>query len=100
MAKKTRIEDIDSEAVINSFRLNDTSIPPEARSTGGNAPSPPPKEELQTVITSPASRPKEEPERKRRNGKPEKQDYDTVFMCGSNITARLGKHHVRDLQGD
>ena len=91
MAKKTRIEDIDSEAVINSFRLDDTSIPPEARSTGGNAPSPPPKEELQTVITSPASRPKEEPERKRRNGKPEKQDYDTVFMCGSNITARLGK---------
>ncbi len=53
MAKKTRIEDIDSEAVINSFRLDDTSIPPEARSTGGNAPSPPPKEELQTVITSP-----------------------------------------------
>ena len=91
MAKKTRIEDIDSEAVINSFRLDDTSIPPEARSTGGNAPSPPPKEELQTVITSPASRPKEEPERKRRNGKPEKQDYDTVFMCGSNVTARLGK---------
>ena len=91
MAKKTRIEDIDSEAVINSFRLGDTSIPPEARSTDGNAPVPPPKEELQTVITSPASRPKEEPERKRRNGKPEKQDYDTVFMCGSNITARLGK---------
>ena len=26
MAKKTRIEDIDSEAVINSFRLDDTSI--------------------------------------------------------------------------
>ncbi|EEX46946.1 hypothetical protein BACFIN_05299 [Bacteroides finegoldii DSM 17565] len=44
MAKKTRIEDIDSEAVINSFRLDDTSIPPEARSTDGNAPSPPPKE--------------------------------------------------------
>lgn len=43
MAKKTRIEDIDSEAVINSFRLDDTSIPPEARSAGGNAPSPPPK---------------------------------------------------------
>ena len=79
MAKKTRIEDIDSEAVINSFRLDNTSIPPEARSTGGNAPSPPPKEELQTVITLPASR------------KPEKPDYETVFMCGSNVTARLGK---------
>ena len=91
MAKKTRIEDIDSEAVINSFRLDDTSIPPEARRTDGNVPAPPPKEELQTVITSPASRSKEESERRRRNGKPEKPDYDTVFMCGSNVTARLGK---------
>ena len=87
MAKKTRIEDIDSEAVINSFRLDDTSIPPEARSTGGNAPSPPPKEELQTVITSPASRPKEEPERKRRNGKPEKHVDRGCEACriGSNV---------------
>ena len=34
---------------------------------------------------------KEEPERRRRNGKPEKPDYETVFMCGSNVTARLGK---------
>ena len=49
MAKKTRIEDIDSEAVINSFRLDDTSIPPEARSTDGNAPVPPPKEAIQEL---------------------------------------------------
>ena len=27
MAKKTRIDDIDSAAVINSFRLDDTSLP-------------------------------------------------------------------------
>ena len=52
MAKKTRIEDIDSEAVINSFRLDDTSIPPEARSAGGNAPSPPPKEATQEAAVS------------------------------------------------
>ena len=50
MAKKTRIEDIDSEAVINSFRLDDTSIPPEARSTDGNAPVPPPKEAIQEAV--------------------------------------------------
>ena len=91
MAKKTRIEDIDSEAVINSFRLDDTSIPPEARSTGGNAPSPPPKEAIQEAVSPPASHSKEEPERRRRNSKPEKLDYDTVFICGSNVTARLGK---------
>ena len=53
MAKKTRIEDIDSEAVINSFRLDDTSIPPEARSTDGNAPSPPPKETVQETVPLP-----------------------------------------------
>ena len=78
MAKKTRIEDIDSEAVINSFRLDDTSIPPEARSAGGNAPSPPPKEAIQEAVSPPASHSKEEPERRRRNGKLEKPDYDTV----------------------
>ena len=81
MAKKTRIEDIDSEAVINSFRLDDTSIPPEARSAGGNAPSPPPKEATQEAAVSlPVPHYKEEPERRRRNGKLEKPDYDTVFI--------------------
>ena len=91
MAKKTRIGDIDSEAIINSFRQDDTSIPLEARSTDGKVPVPPPKEDLQPEIPPPVSLPKEEPEHRRRNGKTEKPDYDTVFMCGSNVTARLGK---------
>lgn len=76
MAKKARIEDIDSDAIINSFRMDDASIPPEARSTDGNVPDAPPKEE---------------PERRRRNGKPEKPDYDSMFVRESNVTARLGK---------
>ena len=91
MAKKTRIEDIDSDAVINSFRMDDTSIPPEARSMDGNVPAPPPEEETPTVVSPPASRRKEEPERRRRNGKQEKPDYDSMFVCESNVTARLGK---------
>ena len=57
----------------------------------GNATSPPPKEAIQEAVSPPASHSKEEPERRRRNSKPEKLDYDTVFICGSNITARLGK---------
>ncbi|MDC1658063.1 DUF3408 domain-containing protein, partial [Phocaeicola vulgatus] len=65
--------------------------PPEARSTDGNATSPPPKEAIQEAVSPPASHSKEEPERRRRNSKPEKLDYDTVFICGSNVTARLGK---------
>ena len=72
---KTRIEDIDSDAIINSFRQDDTSIPPTARSTDGSAPAPP----------------KEEPERRRRSGPPEKSYYDATFVRGSNLTARLGK---------
>lgn len=75
MARKTRIEDIDSDAIINSFRQDDTSIPPAARSTDGSVPAPP----------------KEEPERRRRSGPPEKSYYDATFVRGSNLTARLGK---------
>lgn len=92
MARKTRIEDIDSEAIINSFRQDDTSIPPSARSTDGNIPAASPETETQVaaapVTTAP---PKEETERRRRNGKPEKPGYDAMFVCGSSVTARLGK---------
>lgn len=90
MAKRTRIEDIDSDAIINSFRQDDTSIPPAARTTDGGTPTPP-KEETPAVSPAPVSQPKEEPERKRRNVKPDKPDYDVTFVCGSNVTARLGK---------
>ena len=34
MAKKTRVEDIDSNFIINSFRRDDMSIPLEARTNG------------------------------------------------------------------
>lgn len=90
MARKTRIEDIDSDAIINSFRQDDTSIPPAARSTDGSVPAPP-KEELQSVVPATASQPKEEPERRRRSGPPEKSYYDATFVRSSNLTARLGK---------
>lgn len=91
MAKKARIEDIDSDAIINSFRMDDASIPPEARSTDGNTLDAPPEEEAQTTIPPPVSRPKEESERRRRNSRPEKPDYDSMFVRESNVTARLGK---------
>lgn len=91
MVKKARIEDIDSDAVINSFRMGDTSIPPQARSTDGNMTETLPEKETQAAISLSASRSKEEPERGRRNGKAEKTDYDGTFVCEANITARLGK---------
>ena len=92
MAKKARIEDIDSDAIINSFRMDDASIPPEARSTDGNVSDLPPKEEPQSAGPQPASRPKEETERRRRNGKPEKTDYDSMFVRESNVTRKTGVH--------
>ena len=91
MAKKARIEDIDSDAVINSFRMDDTSIPPQARSTDGSVQAPSPEDGMRKVIPPPASRPKEEPERRRRNGKPEKTDYDGTFVCEANVTDRIQK---------
>ena len=51
MAKKARIEDIDSDAVINSFRMGDTSIPPQARSTDGNMTEILPEKETQAAIS-------------------------------------------------
>ena len=36
MAKKTRVEDIDTSFIINSFREDDYSIPPHARSLEGD----------------------------------------------------------------
>ena len=49
------------------------------------------KKRYKKPFLHPPSHSKEEPEHRRRNSKPEKLDYDTVFICGSNITARLGK---------
>ena len=57
----------------------------------GSVQAPSPEDGMRKVIPPPASRPKEEPERRRRNGKPEKTDYDGTFVCEANVTARLGK---------
>lgn len=83
MAKKTRIDDIDSAAVINSFRLDDTSLPLEARSTESSR-QPKTKEPGQQTATSATSTKKGMDG----NGKP---DYESTFVCESNVTARLGK---------
>ena len=83
MAKKTRIDDIDSAAIINSFRLDDTSLPLEARSTESNH-QPKEKESGKQTATS-TSYPRKSMDA---GGKP---DYESTFVCESNVTARLGK---------
>lgn len=93
MARKTRVDEIDGNAIINSFRLDDASIPPEARRTDKGTEetevSDSPSNEAQVFPAPSASNViKEEPERKRRSGKP---DYESTFICESGVTARLGK---------
>ncbi|MDO5575392.1 MAG: DUF3408 domain-containing protein [bacterium] len=93
MARKTRLEDIDGNAIINSFREDDTSIPPGARSTGveltavknENPYSP---EEVSALVSTSTSIHREDVEKKRRTAKP---DYESIFICESKITARQGK---------
>ena len=84
MAKKTRVEDIDSDAIINSFRQDDTSIPPGARSTEGVT-VPPRAPQPARSIPAPAPVPV-----------PSAADAgvehtDGAFVREANITARLGK---------
>lgn len=103
MARKTKASDIDSNFIINAFRRDDMSIPPEARSTPAetvqeasdekedmavienkeNAPHELPKE--RQTGKEPA---KEETERKRKVVKP---DYEEAFIHETTVTARQGK---------
>lgn len=90
MAKKTRVEDIDSEFIINSFRQDDLSIPPAARSVEGMpaapaAPAPPPTAD----DAPPASGAERREDARRRNtGAP---DYESQFLKEVETPARYGK---------
>lgn len=93
MARKTRLEDIDGNAVINSFREDDTSIPPGARSTEGRTTKvegevPVSAEEATVPVSASTPVQKDETDKKRKNGKP---DYEGTFVRESTVTARLGK---------
>ena len=77
MAKKTNIEEIDENFIINSFRQDDLTIPPSARAT--EVPS--------DVEVEPVSR--EEP--RRRKTKNKETDYRSLFLREAAIPARIGK---------
>lgn len=94
MAKKTRIEDIDPNFVINSFRQDDVTVPPLARATDVSYQKTPvcEKEVVERaespVAPVPAETVKNEPERRRKGNKP---DYESQFVCEARVTARQGK---------
>lgn len=90
MAKKFKIDSIDESFIINSFRQDDTNIPPVARSTEAPAeaahvegqqaaiPVPPPKPEPEATVPVP---------RKKVN----RPDYEGLFVREAPVTARKGK---------
>lgn len=88
MAKKINVEGIDENFIINSFRQDDLSIPPDARSTVSPVK---PEEDIASadenaVMEKPLAA--KEESRRRKNSK---QDYETLFIRDAPITARLGK---------
>ena len=88
MAKKLKIDSIDENFIINSFRQDDTSISPEARSREVPTEEMPIEEPQLTTTTQVLEPGKEEPTHRKKGNKP---DYESLFVCESSVTARQGK---------
>ena len=96
MARKTKASDIDSNFIINAFRRDDMTIPPEARSTPIETEQELSGEDNEIVISQETNQTqptvketaKEETERRRKVVKP---DYEKTFVCGTSVTARHGR---------
>ena len=94
MAKKTRVEDIDSNFIINSFRQDDMSIPPEARMNGVESEK---QEESEDESPMGKEARKEEEQKtegmpaRRRRSKDREQEYLAAFHKEVDIPARIGK---------
>jgi hypothetical protein len=88
MAKKLKIDSIDENFIINSFRQDDTSISPEARSREMPIEEMPAEEPQLVTTTQVLGQGREEPSHRK---KVNKADYESLFVCESSVTARQGK---------
>jgi len=86
MGKKLKIDGIDENFIINSFRQDDQSVPPVAR---GNEQTEEAIPEEEAPVIPPARVPAAKEESRRRKGN--KLDYETLFIHDAPVTARLGK---------
>lgn len=84
MAKKTNVEDIDENFIINSFRQDDLTLPPSARATES-----PTDAEAAVPEPMPPEEQREEPRRRKTRNK--EQDYRSLFLKEAAIPARIGK---------
>ena len=80
MAKKTNIEGLDENFIINSFRQDDLTLPLSARAT--DTPT-------DGKVAVPESIPPEEP--RRRKARSKETDYRSLFLKEAAIPARIGK---------
>ena len=85
MAKKTSIEGIDENFIINSFRQDDITIPPAARATDAAT------DEAAESSTPETTALEEKDEPRRRKPKNKEADYGTLFLKEATIPARMGK---------
>lgn len=89
MTKKLKIDGIDENFIINSFRQDDTSISPQARSNETSTDEISVKEESQSLSTMQVlEQGKEEPAHRKKGNK---SGYEETFVCESSVTARRGK---------
>lgn len=84
MAKKTNVEGIDDNFIINSFRQDDLTLPPSARATES-----PTNAEAAVPEPMPPEEQREEPRRRKTRNK--EQDYGALFLKEATIPARIGK---------
>ena len=96
MAKKINLDEIDESLIIAAVKKDKSSVPenPERLLTPGAV------EQSETITEEKPEQTKEESKRKRKT-----QDYESLFIRESNVTARLGKtvyirkeHHDRILK--
>lgn len=85
MGKKLKIDSIDENFIINSFRQDENASPSVTVQTETREEEQPPREE----IPIPQKQPNEEPRRRKPKGKDE--DYQELFLKEASISARLGK---------
>lgn len=84
MAKKTNVEGIDENFIINSFRQDDLTLPPSARAT--ESPT-----DAETAVPEPMPPEEQREEPRRRKTRNKEQDYRSLFLKEAAIPARIGK---------
>ena len=84
MAKKTNVEGIDENFIINSFLQDDLTLPPSARAT--ESPT-----DAETAVPEPMPPEEQREEPRRRKTRNKEQDYRSLFLKEAAIPARIGK---------